>query len=688
MAGLSIPGVTDQYNTNATVEKLMQIERIPLTREQNQLEDYKSQKDAWREITAQLSSLRDSTKTLYSYDNPFNNKITTSTDEAAITATANRSADIQSFKIDVIQPATTDRLLSKELSSDFSVPAGMYVYKVGEKQVAVNWKGGSLKDFSNAINKRSNGIVKSMIIGASTGKKTLLIESLIPGKENKLIFEKAAKDFAIDSGMITPVKSETESFGTKTSELKNINNFPEKTSARMPALSLGKAKLDQAGENIHVEPRGAFKVNVPDSIIKNENSIITFTVTPGKTEDITEKLNAAPLYPEIPETGFAEFAGIRVLSRNSDTLMDIPVGKPEPVNSIVTSKVIYAVMKDGSETEISTPDILSNEESSISISIKDYPDIEAIAFKNENTGYEFNISTMTSYDASLETGYKPNNAVSIAADAIIKYEGITITRPSNTIDDVVPEITLNLHDKTEKTATIKVEPDTEASKNALIEFVGKYNQAVAKINILSQTKEEIINELDYLSDDEKSKYREQLGMFQTDFSLTSIKSNMASILNTSYASSDSTKVTMLSQLGISTNATGASGSYSSSRLRGYLEIDEKKLDNALQNNLDDIKQLFGYDSDGDLIVDTGIAYKLDNQIGAYTQMGGILALKTSTLDSKIKSSEQKISRLEDQMQDKEADLRRKYSSMEGSLGSLEAQQNTISNFTKQQNRQN
>ena len=66
MAGLSIPGVTDQYNTSETVEKLMKIERIPLTREQEQLENYKLQKDAWREINVQLSSLRDSTKTLYS----------------------------------------------------------------------------------------------------------------------------------------------------------------------------------------------------------------------------------------------------------------------------------------------------------------------------------------------------------------------------------------------------------------------------------------------------------------------------------------------------------------------------------------------------------------------------------------------------------------------------------------------
>jgi flagellar hook-associated protein 2 len=172
-------------------------------------------------------------------------------------------------------------------------------------------------------------------------------------------------------------------------------------------------------------------------------------------------------------------------------------------------------------------------------------------------------------------------------------------------------------------------------------------------------------------------------MFQTDFSLTSIKSNMQSILSAGYSFSDEATVTMLSQIGIATNAAGFSGSYSQSKLRGYLEIDEKKLDSALEKNLDDIKTMFGYDSDGDLIIDSGIAYKLDKQISAYTQTGGILALKTSTLDSKIKSSEARIARLEEQMDDKEAELRSKYSQMEGSLNSLESQQSTIQNFVNQ-----
>ena len=686
MAGLSIPGVTDTYNTNDTVEKLMQIERIPLTREQNQLDEYKSQQTAWREVNTQLTSLRDSTKNLYSYENPFNNKLTTSTDEAAITATANRSADIQSFKVDVIQPATADRFLSEELASDFKVPAGVYTYKVGEKQLTVNWKGGSLKDFSNAINKRSNGIVKSMLVGASAGKKTLLIESLSTGKENKIVFEGAAKDLALETGMISTVKSSTSTFGNTSADLRQLSYKESGKAERMPDISLTRAQILDG--KVNVAPRGGYEVSIPQAAANNPNTHISFTVKATSVQDITEEINNSIQEPVIPGGGIAEFGGITIENAGSETLLPKSTAKPEPVDTVTSKNIFYAVFNDGTERTISTPDILNEKEQSLDLDLSDYKGIKSISVRNANTGYKLEISEFTAYDSASNLGYAPNHAIAEAGDAIIKYEGITITRPSNEIDDVVPEITLNVHEKTEKTATIAVKVDKEASKNALIEFVGKYNQAVAKINVLSQNKPEIITELDYLTDDEKEKLTSQLGIFSTDFSLTNIKSNMQTILSSNYRFEENTAVTALAQLGIATNASGFSGSYSQSKLRGYLEIDEKKLDDALENHLDDIKNLFGYDTDGDLIIDEGIAFKLDKQITAYTQTGGIIALKTSTLDSKIKSSQTRITKLEDQMEKKEAELRQKYSSMQGSLSSLENQQTTISNFTKQQNRQN
>ena len=124
MPGLNIPGVTDKYNTNDTVEKLMKGERVPLVREQDTLKTYQAQQNAWRDVNRTLTEFRESVKTMYSYENPFNNKLASSSDEYAITADANRGAQYQSFKVNVIQPATADRFLSSELPDNTKVPQG------------------------------------------------------------------------------------------------------------------------------------------------------------------------------------------------------------------------------------------------------------------------------------------------------------------------------------------------------------------------------------------------------------------------------------------------------------------------------------------------------------------------------------------------------------------------------------
>ena len=171
----------------------------------------------------------------------------------------------------------------------------------------------------------------------------------------------------------------------------------------------------------------------------------------------------------------------------------------------------------------------------------------------------------------------------------------------------------------------------------------------------------------------------------SDYSLTDQKAKLQQITSAPYRFDDDTTISMLSQIGISTNASSTGAGYNAAQLRGYLEVDEKKLDSVLENSLDQIKNLFGYDTDGDLIIDNGIAYMMDKQLGAWVQSGGILSIKNSTLDRSIKASNQKITQLESQIAKKESELRRKYSAMEGTLNSLEGQTNAINNFTNQGN---
>lgn len=682
MAGINIPGVTNQYNTNETVEKLMQIERIPLTREQKTLDSYKAQQDAWRSVNRKMTELRDSVKTLYSFDNPFNNKITSSTEEYAITADATRKATYESFKVDVIQPATADRFLTSELDSDTKVPAGTYTYKINDKSITMRWKGGSLQDFSNALNRRGGELLKTRVIGASKGKKTLSIESQKTGSENRLTFEDDAKTFAESSGMIIRVKPKTIEFGTNRNDYRNIQpENPEQE--RLPQISAANLKI--SGENVVVPPRGGYALSIPETVLGTPGTHIQFAIKKQDATDITVALNKQESRPVFPDSGTATFKDVTIRNAPIDaSLPPEPEKKIKPLDPISTSDVLFVKMKDGSEKHISTPGLLSGEETKIDISLDDYKNIDSLVIKNRNTGISLSVTSVSALNPSENRGFLPQHAISSADDAIIKYEGITIRRPTNTIDDVVPEVTLNVFDKTEKTATIAVKPDVESAKEALITFVGKYNQSLAEINILSQNKPKIIEELDYLSSDEKKEKQEKLGMFSTDSSLTSLKSAMQTAASANYKFDEDAKITMLSQIGIATNATNYSG-YTPSKLRGYLEIDEKKLDSELEKHLDDVRNMFGYDSDGDLIIDSGIGYKLDKQLTAYVQSGGVFAMKTSSLDARIKSSEQKIARLETQMDDKEAELRTKYGQMEGALNSLESQQNTIKNFSNSGN---
>lgn len=684
MSGLNIPGVNDKYKTNEIVEGLMKVERIPLNREQENLETYKKQQDAWRTVNQKMSSLRDSVKSLYSFDNPFNNKLASSSEEYAITASAGREAAYESFQVDVITPATSDRFLSKEIEKGMSVPAGLYTYKTGDKTVQMNWKGGKIEDFVAGLNKRGKDVIKASLIGVNKGNKALLIESLKTGKDARLVFKDKALEFALDTEMVRKIKSESNSFGKDFSEIKGLTTLTEVEQEGMPQLSNESVTI--SNEKITVPPRGGFSIDIPQNVLKDNNKTLSFNVRAVNSEDITKALNTGDSKPVLPDPGGITYQSISIY--NNQSSVDLPQSdKPKiPLEEIKTDSVLFVQFNDGTEREVKLSDeVFSDKGSELKINLSEYPGAKSIVLRNKNTGVSYYISQIDAYDEKADLGYGPVNAVSEAGDAIIKYEGITITRPENKIDDVIPHVTLNLTQKTERTATIKIEPDTESAKDALINFVGRYNQTIAELNVLSQNKPEIISELDYLSKEEKDEYNEKLGMFFNDFSLSNIKSQMQSIISNIYKISDNDVITMLSQIGISTNATSFSG-YNPGKMRGYLEINEKVLDEHLKTDLDAIKTLFGFDSDGDLIVDSGIGYNLDRTLTAYVQSGGILAGKTSTLDKQIKASEQKIAKLETQLDRKEAELKAKYGQMESTLNSLESQSNSINNFSRQQER--
>ncbi|MCK5248685.1 MAG: flagellar filament capping protein FliD, partial [Spirochaetaceae bacterium] len=113
--------------------------------------------------------------------------------------------------------------------------------------------------------------------------------------------------------------------------------------------------------------------------------------------------------------------------------------------------------------------------------------------------------------------------------------------------------------------------------------------------------------------------------------------------------------------------------------------DEEKLDTYLESDIDAVKDLFGKDSSGDLIIDSGVAQAIDKYLIPYTQTGGFVSTRIARIDSQIDSTKDDIEDYEEHLEDYEADLKRQYGMMEAMLNQLENSSQELDNFNRQQN---
>ena len=645
MSDLSIPGVNSTYEK--LVEALMKKERIPRDREAEKLERLKLQDDSWRQVNKFSLEVRNAARDLYSFNNPFVEKIAESSNERSFTATASRGAKDQNVKLNIVQVAEADKFLSTEINKDLQIPKGKYTFKIGEKSVSVNWKGGKYKGFIDLVNSKAKEILNISEIKITPDTKSLLFSSNMTGAKNRLEFADDALPFAIEMGLIK--KNDTSAIKTSVS---SIETKPE-TSQKIDFSEAVRAK-------------GQYVMELTVSIKEPSKEVVQ------KKEEMGEKI-----YEQI---GSIAYRGIVVQNEPSNDGLEKTKMETNKVSGPKVDMNILA-LESTRGVLIPLPPLSENaEKQTITIPLAEYGDVKALAINNNNSDKAVFIENIKIFDPKAAGDYVPVNPVSTAQDAIINFEGIQIKREKNDIDDLIPGVTLHAHESSEKQEKLTIKPDVEAVKNAIIELVAKYNRVFAQINILTQNKPEIIEELTYLSEAEIEDAQKKLGLMYADSTLITLKSNLRQTINTAYKPANDSKIFMLAQLGISTKS-DSSGGIDMSRLRGYLEIDEKKLDEVLKNNMEEVKLFFGFDSDGDILIDSGLAHTMYEYINPYTQRGGIFGIKTDSLKLKMDSSQKRIENYDKKLAEKELALKKKYGIMDGTLKSLQKQSQTMKNFT-------
>jgi len=217
-----------------------------------------------------------------------------------------------------------------------------------------------------------------------------------------------------------------------------------------------------------------------------------------------------------------------------------------------------------------------------------------------------------------------------------------------------------------------------------VEFVGRYNQTLTEIDVLTRRDRSVVDDAYYATDEERKAAADKLGLLAGDMTLARLKTGLSTAAMNPYRTSAGESLSLLAQMGISTNtASPGSAALDRTRLRGYLDINEPKLEAALRDQTEAARQMFGSDTDGDLIVDSGVAYTVDQLLRSYVGRTGVVSQRIGTIDTEIAQRDRQIERENERLEDTEAELRSKYATMEGALQSLEDSSKRLDNFSTQ-----
>ncbi len=670
MSDISIPGVTNTYNTDSMIEELMRLERIPLNRMEEQLKEYEFEQKSWRELNVTLSRFRESAKELYGFQNPFNERVAESSDPDFLTATASREAIESTSEVEIIQLAKADRFLSSSLDEDYRLDAGTYSFQIGEDELSVRFRGGSLKSFADTINRRSNGLLRASVVRNTADTQILSLESSRTGVENRLFFDEDTVPLAVDLGLIRENKNELYEF------------LPLVTDIREWEKPLSEDGFVELPTGVTFKPGTEGRIPTSLNHAQSSGKVIEFTVNITMIpEDLIDETGPPP-GPAIPATGEIIFEDLTVFSESSK--VDIPEWESPPPPPRTDDLSVFFLQEGTRIIPVDPiPSGVSSRTYRINLDDK-VGSLSSFNIRNNNTHREISVSGIKIYDPEARGDYEPSNPISTAQDSIIHVDGIPITRNSNQIDDVVPGVTLSLKRETRDPVNLEIGPDREIVKEEIINFIGTYNRIVAEINILTGSDPAIIEQIEYFTAEEKENAMEKLGLYQGDSTLIQMKGRFQRIMMEPYTTEAEQDLSLLAQIGISTNSAGGGG-LDTTRLRGYLEIEEDKLDKLLEEQFPAIKDLFGFDTDGDLIIDSGVAYELDNYAKSYVETGGIISYKVTSLDTRIERANDDIDDYNVKLETREDELRREYGMMEGALSRMRDSTRALDNLNRNNN---
>jgi flagellar hook-associated protein 2 len=274
-----------------------------------------------------------------------------------------------------------------------------------------------------------------------------------------------------------------------------------------------------------------------------------------------------------------------------------------------------------------------------------------LVLSSEETGADQSLSISVSGDVALSDllSHDPSGTQNLsetvtAQDAMFTVDGVAITKSSNSVDDVIPGITLNLAAETTGTAvTLSVSQDTDSIKSSIEDFVNAYNS--------------FYEEFKKLTDSGVNGGTE--GALASDYATTQLNSTLRSQLSQAVSGVTGSFDT-LSSVGVQFQSDGT------------LKLDSALLDDALASDSAGVAELF---SSAD-----GYGTRLYDAVSSMVGADGTITSRVDGYEDRISSIEEKQLQMEARLNTYETRLRKSFGALDVMISNL----NSTSSYLSQQ----
>lgn len=277
-----------------------------------------------------------------------------------------------------------------------------------------------------------------------------------------------------------------------------------------------------------------------------------------------------------------------------------------------------------------------------------------------------NSFTLTSTPAVTELNFgnatagatvPPLSNLQNAGNASFTVDGLSISRSTNTVSDVISGVTLELYTATTGNARVDLNRDNSGIEEKLNTLVTAYNDFMDNMKILG---------------DQNSDVETYGGTMAGDRFLTSIKAQVRQLVMGD-SSTPGTSLKAARDVGIDIDR------------EGKMSLDTTKLESALSNHFDDVVKLFSANTNNQSIYSPlpgGVAGDAVKKIDEMLRSDGSIARQTDSTNTLIERQKAELSKLEERMNKLLERYTKQFSIMDTLVSSMNSQRTSLESSFK------